>query len=157
MSHLRGQIHRRRSYAQPASSNEDPSTEEEVNRVAEHSSSSISTDAPNGISDNNAASVPFEDRVHSQSAASVSVTETQEESHSDSSVQSLATAFGMHRQAVMSPVIDEYFQIMGNAVTWTGDLLMQFLRMPMLPRGNRLLDLRQAAHMDPSNAEKYVS
>ncbi len=139
---------------QPASHSEESSTEEQPGDLAEQSSTTASSVRSEAVIDEESTELAIEaDRSPSQ-IIDTETAGTAGEPSSSTSEQSTGTEYAMHRQPVVSPVVDEYCQIMVNSVSWTGELLMQFLRMPMVPRGNRLMDLRLAAHMDPSNAEK---
>ncbi|KAK9917669.1 hypothetical protein WJX75_007015 [Coccomyxa subellipsoidea] len=139
-------------HVQPASQSDEAFTEDQPGNVPEIANPSASGrteastyESPNGVPSQ-------DDSIQSQIRETVTAVET---TSSSASEQNTGVAHALHRQPVLSPVVDEYCQIMGNAVSWTGELLMQFLRIPLLPRGNRLINLRLDAHTDPSNAEKF--
>ncbi len=131
---------------QPASPS-DEATNEEQPDIAERDSSLTSSGSLTSNHNGSLAALSSQgDRAQSGPKASKSIPAV--------AANSTVVPDGLHRQPVMSPIVDEYFQIVGTAVLWTGELLLQFLRTPLPPRGNQLMDLRLAAHMDPTNAEK---
>lgn len=140
---------RRRSHVQPASPSDEATTEEQPN-VAGRGSSLTSAGPLTTNDDGSLGSLsPQDDRAQSGPTASES-----NPRELGVAASSISVPHALHRKPVVSPVVDEYCQIVGSAVLWTGELLLQFLRTPLLPRGNQLMDLRLAAHMDPTNAEK---
>ena len=140
---------RRRSYVQPASPS-DEATGEEQPDIAERGSSLTSSGSLTSNHNGSLAALsPEGDRAQSGPKASNSIP-----CEVAVAANSTIVPDGLHRQPAVSPVVDEYFQIVGTAVLWTGELLLQFLRTPLLPRGNQLMDLRLAAHMDPTNPDK---
>lgn len=150
-NHLHTNVHRIKVHVQPASQSDEAFTEDQpgnvpeiANPLASGRTEASTYESPNGVPSQ-------DDSIQSQIRETVTAVET---TSSTASEQNTGVAHALHRQPVLSPVVDEYCQIMGNAVSWTGELLMQFLRIPLLPRGNRLINLRLDAHTDPSNAEK---
>lgn len=132
---------------QPASPSDEATSEEQPD-VAERGSSLASARSLTPNQDGSLSALPpQDDRAQSEPKASENI-------EREVAVSSTSVPDGLHRQPVMSSVVDEYFQIVGSALLWTGELLLQFLRTPLLPRGNQLMDLRLAAHMDLTNAEK---
>ena len=147
---LHNNLRRRRVHVQLSSQSDAASVKDQPGDVPEIASPSAS-DRIEVTSQESSKGVPSQDR---RAQSQISDTDAAEQSSSSTPEQSTGLAYALHRQPVLSPVVDEYCQIMGNAVSWTGELLMQFLRIPLLPRENRLMELRLAVRTDPSNADK---